>query len=94
MFIEKGSVYLFNCSFYTVGPVLLLLAIRGFFVKALSAAAHVSGPSLHTVSYQHIMQPLFPSTAVVPSPFPLSRWKILQQRNVNLQPHPACFYQV
>lgn len=36
MFIKKGYVYLFNCSFYTVGPVLslLLLAIRGFFVQS------------------------------------------------------------
>lgn len=90
-------IYLLFLYSWTCSPARFCSPSAASLYKALSAAADVSVPSLHIVYYQHIMQPLLPSTAVVPSPFPLSCLEILQQRNgakVNLQPHPASFYQV
>lgn len=41
MFIKKSFVYLFNCSFYTVGPVLQPASVRPFVQSALCGSRRV-----------------------------------------------------
>lgn len=71
MFIQKGYVCFFTCSFYTVGPVLQLAPAhpRLLCTEHFSAAAGVRLPSLLSLYYQHLYATTVPSTAVVPSPF-------------------------